>query len=173
MFSNRVRIFIAFVFLLSFGLLCYLHIYELAAVAAMMILLLIWDYFKQGTLIVAAKYFHAKNYDKAEAALKEITRPEWLSKKRRGFYEYISGGICIQKQNFEEAEKHYELAAQYPLHTVNDHVAALVTVANINIRFGNYDKAKAYLQLTEKHADKISAKMKEVIGRLHQELKKH
>ena len=61
MFSNRVRIFIAFVFLLSFGLLVYLRIYELAAVAVMMILLLIWDYFKQGTLIVAAKYFHAKD----------------------------------------------------------------------------------------------------------------
>jgi len=173
MFSNRVRIFIAFVFLLSLGLLLYLHIYEVAAVAAMMILLLIWDYFKQGTLIVAARYFHAKDYAKTEASLKEITRPEWLSKKRRGFYEYIYGGVCIQKQDFEEAEKHYELAAQYPLHTVNDHVAALVTVANINIRFGNYDKAKAYLQLTEKHTDKITAKMKDVIGRLHQELKKH
>jgi tetratricopeptide (TPR) repeat protein len=173
MFSNRVRIFISFVFLLSLGLLLYLHIYELAAVAAMMILLLIWDYFKQGTLIVAARYFHAKDYAKTEASLKEITRPEWLSKKRRGFYEYIYGGVCIQKQDFEEAERHYELAAQYPLHTVNDHVAALVTVANINIRFGNYNKAKAYLQLTEKHADKITAKMKEVIGRLHQELKKH
>jgi hypothetical protein len=34
------------------------------------------------------------------------------------------GGICMQKQDFEEAEQHYELAAQYPLRTVNDHVAA-------------------------------------------------
>jgi hypothetical protein len=173
MFSNRVRIFIAFVFLLSLGLLLYLHIYELAAVAIMMIILLIWDYFKQGTLVVAAKYFHAKDYDKAEASLKEISNPAWLGKKRRGFYEYIYGGICIQKQEFEAAEKHYELAAQYPLHTLNDHVAALVTVANINIRFGNYEKAKAYLQLAENHTDKITAKMKEVINRLHQELKKH
>jgi tetratricopeptide (TPR) repeat protein len=173
MFSNRVRIFIAFVFLLSLGLLLYLRIYELAAVTIMMIILLIWDYFKQGTLVVAAKYFHAKDFGKAEASLKEISNPAWLSKKRRGFYEYIYGGICIQKQEFEAAEKHYELAAQYPLHTLNDHVAALVTVANINIRFGNYEKAKAYLQLAENHTDKITAKMKEVINRLHQELKKH
>ncbi|WP_183563668.1 tetratricopeptide repeat protein [Mucilaginibacter sp. SP1R1] len=173
MFSNKVRIFIAVVFLLSLGLLLYLRIYELAAVAVMMIILLIWDYFKQGTLIVAAKYFHAKDYDKTEASLKEITKPEWLSKKRRGFYEYIYGGVCIQKQQFEAAEKHYELASQYPLHTLNDHVAALVTVANINIRFGNYEKAKAYLQLAEKHTDKTTAKMKDVIKRLHQELKKH
>ncbi|MDN3549893.1 tetratricopeptide repeat protein [Mucilaginibacter aquaedulcis] len=173
MFSNKVRIFIAFLFLASLAILLYLRIYELVAVAVMMILLLIWDYFKQGTLVVAAKYFHDKNYEKAEASLKEISNPQWLSKKRRGFYEYIYGGISIQKQDFEAAERHYELAAQYPLHSVNDHVAALVTVANINIRFGNYDKAKAYLQLTEKHADKTTAKMKDVINRLHQELKKH
>lgn len=173
MFSNRVRIFIAFVFLLSLGLLWYLHIYELAAVAAMMIILLIWDYFKQGTLVVAAKYFHVKDYDKAEASLKEIMKPEWLSKKRRGFYEFIYGGICVQRQDYETAEKHYETAALYPLRSVNEHVAALVTVANISIRHGNYDKAKAYLQLTEKHADKITAKMKDVISKLHQELKKH
>ncbi|MEN0054373.1 MAG: hypothetical protein AAGC65_11920 [Mucilaginibacter sp.] len=173
MFSNKVRVFIAFLFLASLAILLYLHIYELAVVAVMMLLLLIWDYFKQGTLVVAAKYFHDKNYEKTEASLKEISNPQWLSKKRRGFYEYIYGGVCIQKQDFEAAEKHYELAAQYPLHSVNDHVAALVTVANINIRFGNYDKAKAYLQLTEKHADIMTAKMKDVINRLHQELKKH
>jgi tetratricopeptide (TPR) repeat protein len=172
MFSNQVRIFIAFVFLLSLGLLLYLHIYELAAVAVLMIILLIWDYFKQGTLVVAAKYFHNKDFVKAEKSLNEISNPKWLSKKRRGFYEFIYGGICIQKQDFEAAEQHYEIAAQYPLRNLNDHVAALVTVANISIRRGNYEKAKAYLQLTEKYTDKITAKMKDVISKLHQEIKK-
>jgi tetratricopeptide (TPR) repeat protein len=173
MFSNRVRIFIAFVFLLSLGLLSYFRIYELAAVAAMMIILLIWDYFRQGTLIIAAKHFHVKDYDKTAASLNQIMKPEWLSKKRRGYYEFIYGGVCLQKQDFEAAERHYETAAQYPLRSVNDHVAALVSVANISIRRGNYEKAKAYLQLAEQHKETITAKMKEVINRLHQELKKH
>ena len=173
MFSNRVRIFIAFVFLLSLGLLLYFRIYELAAVAAMMIILLIWDYFRQGTLIIAAKHFHVKDYDKTAASLNQIMKPEWLSKKRRGYYEFIYGGVCLQKQDFEAAERHYEIAAQYPLRSVNDHVAALVSVANISIRRGNYEKAKAYLQLAEQHKETITAKMKEVINRLHQELKKH
>ncbi|AYL97310.1 hypothetical protein [Mucilaginibacter celer] len=173
MFSNRVRIFIAFVFLLSLGLLSYFRIYELAAVAAMMIILLIWDYFRQGTLIIAAKHFHVKDYDKTAASLNQIMKPEWLSKKRRGYYEFIYGGVCLQKQDFEAAERHYEIAAQYPLRSVNDHVAALVSVANISIRRGNYEKAKAYLQLAEQHKETITAKMKEVINRLHQELKKH
>jgi hypothetical protein len=49
-------------------------------------------------------------------------------------------------------------------------VAALVHVANINIRFNNIEKAKAYLQLTDKYAEKTTAKMKDVIARLHKEL---
>ena len=173
MFTNKIRLFIGFIFLLSLILLLYLHLYEFAVVALTMIALLVWDYFRQGTLIVAAKSFHQKDYNDAERLLMQIKKPEWLSKNRRGYYEFLMGGVCLQKQDFEDAEKHYEIAAQYPLRGVNDHVAALVHVANISIRQGNYEKADAFLQLTEKHKDKINAKMKDVIERLHQELKKH
>jgi tetratricopeptide (TPR) repeat protein len=173
MFTNRTRFFIGSLFFLSLILLADLHLYEFAAVALMMIVLLAWDYIRQGTLVVAAKHFHHKDYGKAERFLMEIFKPEWLSKNRRGYYEFLMGGVCLQKQDFNDAEKHFEIAAQYPLRSVNDHVAALVHVANISIRQGNYEKAKAYLQLAEKHEDKINAKMKDVINRLHQELKKH
>lgn len=173
MFTNKIRLFIGFIFLLSLILLLCLRLYEFAIVAFTMILLLIWDYFRQGTLIVAAKSFHHKDYDEAGRLLMQIKKPEWLSKNRRGYYEFLMGGVCLQKQAFEDAEKHYEIAAQYPLRGVNDHVAALVHVANISIRQGNYEKAEAFLQLTDKHKDKTNAKMKDVIERLHQELKKH
>src|SRR6185503_3982070 len=167
MFSNRTRLFIGTIFMLSLILLVDKHWYELAAVALMMIVLLGWDYLRQSTLVVAAKYFHHKEYDKAEQSLSEILRPEWLSKNRRGYYEFLMAGVCLQKQDFDDAERHYEIAAQYPLRSVNDHVATL------NIRLGNPEKAKAYLELTEKHQEKINAKMKDVIKRLHEELKKH
>jgi tetratricopeptide (TPR) repeat protein len=173
MFSNRTRLFIGIIFFLSLILLTYLRMYQVAAVALMMIVLLAWDYIRQGTLVVAAKYFHHKEYDKAESCLNEILKPEWLRKNRRGYYEFLMGGVYLQRQDFEDAERHYEIAAQYPLRSLNDHVAALVHVANISIRLGNYDKAEAYLQLTEKHQEKINAKMKDVISRLHQEIKKH
>ncbi|HEY5328119.1 MAG TPA: hypothetical protein VIJ27_14045 [Mucilaginibacter sp.] len=173
MFTNSTRLFIGIIFLLSLTLLVNLRLYEFAALALMFIVLLAWDYIRQGTLVVAAKHFHHKEYDKAERFLKEILKPGWLSKNRRGYYEFLMGGISLQKQDFEGAEKHYEIAAQYPLRSVNDHVAALVHVANISIRQSNYDKAAAYLQLTEKFQEKINAKMKAVISRLHEELKKH
>jgi tetratricopeptide (TPR) repeat protein len=173
MFTNRTRLFIGTIFFLSLILLVYLRLYDFASLALMMIVLLAWDYLRQGTLVIAARQFHHKDYERAERTLSEIFKPEWLAKNRRGYYEFLMGGVCLQKQDFGDAEKHYEVAAQYPLRSLNDHVAALVHVANISIRQGNYDKAEAYLTLTEKHTDKINAKMKDVISRLHQEIKKH
>lgn len=171
MFSNRTRIFIGVIFLLSLIMLAWRGIYEFAAVALVMIVLLIWDYIKQGTLVVAAKSFHQKDFRKTEEYLYQIKKVNWLSRQRRGYYEFLMGGICLQKQDYNEAEKHYEIAAQYPLRSVNDHVAALVHVVNINVRLGNFEKAKAYLDLAEKHRDQINAKMKDVIVRLYQEVK--
>ena len=172
MFTNRARILVTGAFVIMLAVAVHLRVYEVAGVIVMFIGLLIWGYFKEGTIILAAKAFHHKDYDKAERLLRDVSNPNWLSKKRRGFYEFIFGGICLQKQDFDEAGKHYEIAAQYPLRSANDHVAALVHVANISIRHGNYDKAKAYLALADKHDEKITAKMKEVIKRLHQELDK-
>ncbi|MFA6087810.1 tol-pal system YbgF family protein [Mucilaginibacter sp.] len=173
MFTNKARILVTGLFVILLAIILKLKVYELAAVAVLFIALLIWGYFKQGTIVLAAKAFHQKDYTKAESLLKQIARPDWLSKKRRGFYEFIYGGVCLQKQEYKEAELHYELAAQYPLRSANDHVAALVHVANINVRNGNYDKAQAYLQLAEKHKEHITAKMKDVILKVEQELKKH
>jgi tetratricopeptide (TPR) repeat protein len=173
MFTNRARILVAGLFVIMLAVSLKMKVYELAGLAVMFIALLIWGYFKQNTIVLAAKAFHLKDYDKAESLLKQVPNPNWLSKKRRGFYEFIYGGVCLQKRDYAEAEQHYELAALYPLRTANDHVAALVHVANISIRNGNFDKATAYLQLTDKHKDNITAKMKDVIQKVEQELKKH
>jgi len=145
MFTNTARIFLIGLFLAMGLFFSYEHVYQLMAVSLMFIVLLIWGYFKEGTVIMAAKSFHKKDYVRSEALLKQIANPSWLAKKRRGFYEFIMGGVSLQKQDYDAAEKHYELAAQFPLRSVNDHVAALVHVVNISIRQHNYDKAAAYI----------------------------
>jgi tetratricopeptide (TPR) repeat protein len=172
MFTKRARVLVIGAFIIMLAIAINLRVYEIAGVIVMFIGLLIWGYFKEGTIVLAAKAFHNKDYSKAEALLQQVANPEWLSKKRRGFYEFIYGGVCLQKLDYDEAEKHYEIAAQYPLRSANDHVAALVHVANISIRHNNFEKAKAYLTLADKHEEKITAKMKDVIKRLHEELDK-
>ena len=172
MFSNRARVFVAGLFIILLAFFIMQHVYQLAAVAGMMIILLVVEYFRQGTLILASKAYHQQDYDRAEELLNQIKKPEWLSKKRRGYYEYFRGGIALQRKDFDAAEVHYELAVQYPLKQLNEHIAALVHVANISIRLHKYDKAEAYLQLALKHEGKITAKMRAVIDRLKQDIKK-
>ncbi|MCJ8209442.1 tetratricopeptide repeat protein [Mucilaginibacter sp. RS28] len=173
MLTNQARLIIAGIFVLMLAFFVYEQVYQLAGVALMFSALLIWGYFKEGPIVIAAKHFHDKNYDKAEQLLKTINKPDLLSKKRRGFYEFMMGGINLQRQDYDAAERHYEVAAQYPLRSVNDHVAALAHVANISIRQHNYEKAGVYLVLAHKHYDKTTAKMKSVLERLDKELKNH
>ena len=173
MFTNGARFLVAGIFLLLLVFFIYQHSFELAAVTLLFTVLVAWGYFKEGPIILAAKYFHKKEYTRAEALLRQIHHPQWLSKKRRGFYEFIMGGICMQKQDFEAAEQHYEMAAQYPLRTINDHVAALVHVANISIRNGKYDKAVTYLQLAKEKEGQTTTKMKSVINQIEEVLNKH
>ncbi|QJD96896.1 hypothetical protein HH214_13950 [Mucilaginibacter robiniae] len=173
MFTNKVRLIVVGLFVLLLLFFVYQQTYELAAVTALFAGVLLWGYFKEGPIILAAKQFHIKNYIKAEELLRQIKKPEWLSKSRRGFYEFMLGGIYLQKQEFEQAEHHYELAAEYPLRSGNDHVAALVHIVNLNIRLGNHTKAEQYLQRALQNEAKATAKMKTIISRLQDELNTH
>jgi hypothetical protein len=173
MFTIKARLVIGGMLILLGYVFYRYQTYELVAVVALLMVALIVEYFRQGTLVLAAKQFHLKNYGGAEALLKEVKKPEWLSKKRRGFYEYMMGGISMHKPDFESAEYHYEQAAKYPLRTLNDHIAALVAVANISLRNGKPEKTVAYLQLANQHQDKQTAKMKAVIAEIQHNLKSY
>lgn len=171
MFTNRARQLVIAVFILVLLFSIYEQAFEISGIALLAIGVLLWGYFKEGTVILAAKDFHDKDYDHTEALLRQIARPNLLAKKRRGYYEYMMGGISLQKQDFEAAEKHYEIAIQYPLRSVNDHVAAMVHVANISLRNHHFDKAEAYLNLAKKQENNLTAKMRDVISKLEKEVK--
>lgn len=170
MFTNRARQLVITVFILVLLFSIYEQAFEITGIALLAVSVLLWGYFKEGTVILAAKDFHDKNYEKTETLLRQIAQPKWLAKKRRGYYEYMMGGIALQKQDFDAAALHYEVAVQYPLRSVNDHVAALVHMANISLRQHYLDKAEAYLNLARKHESNISSRMKDVIVKLEKEL---
>lgn len=171
MFTNRARQLVIAVFILVLLFSLYEQAFEITGVALLAIGILLWGYFKEGTVILAAKDFHDKNYEKTEALLQQIAQPQWLARKRRGYYEYMMGGVALQKQDFDAATRHYEVAAQFPLRSVNDHVAALVHVANISLRQHQFDKAEAYLNLAKKQENNLTSKMHEVIIKLEKEIK--
>ena len=54
MFTNKARILVTGLFIILLAVIIKLKVYELAAVAAMFIGFLIWGYFKQITIVLAA-----------------------------------------------------------------------------------------------------------------------
>lgn len=145
------------------------QVYEISAIIIVGIALLVWGYFKEGTVVMAARKFHEKNYEEAEELLKEIADPDRLGKHRRGFYEFIYGNIELHRQNYAEAEKHFQIASKFPLRNQNDKAIVMVHLANLNLRKKDPEKAEVYVAKAKTF--KITARVKNIIQNIEQEIK--
>ena len=170
MFTRKARLAVIAVALLLLVWTLYLEVYEVAAVIGVGIALLVWGYFTEGTVVMAAKEFHYKNYDRAEELLKEIEDPERLNKHRRGFYEFIYGNIELHRHNYEEAERHFQLATRFPLRNQNDKALVWTHLANISLRKKDYERSLAYLAKAREL--KITSRVKAIIEKIEQEIPK-
>lgn len=144
--------------------------YELSALVALGIVLLIVSYFRDGTVVLAARSFQNKDYEKTERLLKEIADPGKLRKSRRGYYEFIYGNIELQRMNYEKAEMHFQVASRFPLRNENDKALVFVHLANLNLRKKLMDRAEAYLAKAREL--KISARVQNIISKIETEIQK-
>jgi len=168
MLTKKARLWVIGIAVLLLIWTVYEQVYEVTAATVLMIGFLIWGYFKEGTVVMAAREFHAKNYEEAEILLKEIEDPDRLGRHRRGFYEFIYGNLELYKHNYEEAEKHFQIASLFPLRNQNDKAIVLVHLANINLRKKDKEKAKAYVEKAKTF--KISARVKNIIEKIESEI---
>jgi tetratricopeptide (TPR) repeat protein len=168
MLTKKARLWVIGIAVLLLIWTVYEQVYEVTAATVLMIGFLIWGYFKEGTVVMAAREFHAKNYEEAEILLKEIEDPDRLGRHRRGFYEFIYGNLELHKHNYEEAEKHFQIASLFPLRNQNDKAIVLVHLANINLRKKDKEKAKAYVEKAKTF--KISARVKNIIEKIESEI---
>lgn len=169
MLTKKARFWvIAIAFILLFWTL-YEQVYEISAVIGIGIGLLVWGYFREGTVVMAAREFHEKNYDGAEELLKEITDPDKLGRHRRGFYEFIYGNLELHRQNYAEAEKHFQIASKFPLRNQNDKAIVMVHLANLNLRKKDSERAKVYVEKAKTF--KITSRVKNIIENIEQEIK--
>ena len=72
MLTKKARLWVIGIAVLLLIWTVYEQVYEVTAATVLMIGFLIWGYFKEGTVVMAAREFHAKNYEEAEILLKEI-----------------------------------------------------------------------------------------------------
>ena len=170
MFTKKARLWVIGIAILLLAWTISKQVYEISAVIGIGIALLIWGYFREGTVVMAAREFHAKNYDEAEVLLKEIEDPDRLGKHRRGFYEFIYGNLELHRHNYEEAEKHFQIASKFPLRNQNDKAIVLVHLANINLRKKDVERSRAYVEMAKGY--KISSRVKDIIEKIESEINK-
>ncbi|WP_423149115.1 hypothetical protein [Rubrolithibacter danxiaensis] len=170
MLNLKARLAVICVAIILAGWAVYQQAFEISAIAGLGVVLLIWGYFKQGTVVLAARAFQQKDYSKTEKLLREIKDPDYLSKNRRGFYEFMFGNIELQRDNFEEAERHFQIASRFPLRNQNDKGIVLVQLANLNLRKKDYIKVKGYIEAAR--SLKISSRVQNIIQKIEKEIPK-
>lgn len=168
MLTKKARIWVIAIAILLLLWTLYEQVYEISAVIGIGIALLVWGYFREGTVVMAAREFHEKNYDAAEELLKEIKDPDKLSRHRRGFYEFIYGNLELNRQNYPEAEKHFQIASNFPLRNQNDKAIVLVHLANLNLRKKDPERALAYVEKAKTF--KITSRVRNIIENIEQEI---
>lgn len=167
MFSNRARILVCILLAMVAGLAAWLKVYEISALSGMFIALVIWGYFKEGPIILAAKQFKIKNYRKAKILLHSVKNPELLNKRRKPYYYFMLGSIAVADADYDTAELYLGKSAVLGLR-VNDLGVALMHLANISLR--NKDKEKGMVWIKQAENLPLTAKYKSILSNIEKEI---
>lgn len=145
----------------------YYNQYQLAAIAGFLFAFVLWSHFKHSSVLLASKHFKNANYDKAEQVLNEVSNPDRLAKNRRGYYEFMKANIALQREDFETAEFHFQIASRFPLGGKNDKAFVMIHLANLALRKKDGERAKAYIEKAKELA--TTSRAKEIIKIIEKE----
>lgn len=143
--------------------------YQLAAIAGFLFAFVLWSHFKHGSVLLASKYFKQENYEQTEKTLNEIANPDRLAKNRRGYYEFMRANIALQREDFETAEYHFQIASRFPLGGQNDKAFVMIHLANLALRKKDGERALTYLERAGTLA--TTSRAKEIIKVIEKEAK--
>ncbi len=168
MMTSRAR---TLVLVLAFFLLVwamYTHAYQVAAMVAGAIGYLIWSHYREGTVFLATQAFQKKDYEKARRLLEDIRKPEYLRKGRRNYYEFMCGNLALKAEDYDAAERHFQIASRLPFRRPNDKAIILVNLANINLRKKDYERVRAYVDLARKL--EVTSRVAQIINKIENEI---
>ncbi len=169
MFTNSARILVCVLLTLAALFAAAWKVYEIAALSLMFVGLIIWGYFKEGPVILAAKRFKLKDYTHAKTLLYSIKHPEWLNKRRKPYYHFMLGSIFVKEADYETAEYHLGNAAVLGLRA-NDLGVTLMHLANISLR--NNDREKGMVWIKQAEGLPLTTKYKSILSNIEKEIVK-
>src|SRR5579859_329588 len=108
--------------------------------------LIIWGYFKNGTVYLAWQKIKKQDFAKAEKILLQTKYPHFLKKEQRGFYHFTKGLVEASKNNSENARRNFMEALKFGVRTENNVAIINLNLAEIEAERGNINEAKLHLQ---------------------------
>ncbi|TAH00389.1 MAG: tetratricopeptide repeat protein [Sphingobacteriales bacterium] len=169
MLTNKARIFVSLLLILAAAFAAYYQVYPIATFGILLVGMVVFGYFKEGTVILAAKQLKYKNYEKAKELLLSIKNPERLNKRRIPYYHLILGNIALQQLNYTIAETHLAKATTLGL-KANDLGSTLMHLANISLR--NKNKNKGLYWVAEADKLPLTEKYKSILKNIAHEIEK-
>lgn len=167
MFNAKGRYALMAIFAIAVGVCLFYEQYQMAAVAGLMGLFVLWSHFKSSSILLASKYFKDGDYQRAHELLEEVPNPDRLAKNRRGYYEFMVANIALKLEDYEAAEYHFQVASRFPMGSKTDKSFVLVHLANLALRKKDKVRTLAYAEKAKELAS--TERAKEIINRLQKE----
>lgn len=125
-------------------------IYSLLIISCIASFILLWGYFRKGSVRLALARLRNEEYAEAEKAIGYTTRPERLQKKDKAYYLFVKGFIAREKDQYDEAKTLLEESLTEGIGNQNDIAMALLALSDMEMIRNNRHKAKEYfLQLKD------------------------
>ena len=167
MYNAKGRYALMAVFAISALVSLYFLQYQLASIAGFLFAFVLYTHYKHSSVLLASKYFKDADYEKTEKILEEIGNPDRLAKNRRGYYEFMRANIALQREDFENAAFHFQIASRFPLGGKNDKAFVLIHLANLALRKKEIERAKTYIEKAKELA--TSSRAQEIIKIIEKE----
>jgi tetratricopeptide (TPR) repeat protein len=111
---------------------------------------LLVSYILLGTVQSAAMKIQTGDFEASEKKLDLTLNPKWLYKTNRSYYFLLKGTFAGQRNNFEEAEKWFNVSKQIGLPSDNEKAMVQLQLANISAAKGKWNQAKIQFREVKK-----------------------
>lgn len=131
--------------------------------------LIIWGYFKSGTVYLAFQQLKKENYAKAEALLSRTRNPAYLQRSQKSYYYFVKGFIELRKEHYDTAYTDLQAALTLGMRTQNDMSIVILNLAYIELERDNLTGAKNFLERTKvlDHKPEVTTEIRRLEEKIH------
>jgi tetratricopeptide (TPR) repeat protein len=120
------------------------NIYSLLIITSILSVILLYGYFRKGSVNLALSRLRNEDYTEAERILELTTHPERLDKKQKAYYLFIKGFVAREKDQFDQAKVFLEQSLHEGVRNQNDIAMALLALTDMEMVKKNRNRAKEY-----------------------------